>query len=80
MARTGRPPGSGVFLQRNCVRKTNKEAVARSAIEHLKDQPEPNAPEPETPEEDWNVLPICRKRVVGKAARALGSNSGERNT
>jgi hypothetical protein len=60
------------FLAKELRSQTNKEAVARNAIEHLSHQPETSGQKPQTPEEDWlNVFERYAENASSEKLRDL---------
>jgi hypothetical protein len=60
------------FLAKELRAQTNKEAVARNAIEHLSHQSEASGPKPQTPEEDWlNVFERYAENASSEKLRDL---------
>jgi Protein of unknown function (DUF2806) len=60
------------FLAKELRAQTNKEAVARNAIEHLSHQSGASEPKPQTPEEDWlNVFERYAENASSEKLRDL---------
>jgi len=60
------------FLAKELRSQTNKEAVAKKAIEHLSDKSDTNDPNPKSPEDDWlNVFERYAENASSEKLRDL---------